>query len=132
MPSYPIRTKKRVRASDADNWERIIAKYMIGAGIPGFRWDEVRKRFLGLKGLRFARYSTHVKGGWTLVQQEWRKYEGERKNPGESGELVMFITNKRAMPFVSDVFVLTKLDTFADLLVAAANADPERFYRKDE
>jgi hypothetical protein len=126
MNQFPIRTKRG--ENNGTHWEKVITKYVVGAGVHGFRWDEVHKRFLGLKGMRFARVSVSAKLGWKLIPQEFKKYEEERKNPGEQGDLVLFVVNKRNMPYVRDVWVLQKLDTYAKTLAEAVAANGERYY----
>jgi hypothetical protein len=113
-----------------DAWERMIATYVAGAGVINFRWDQFHKRFFGVHGFRFARMSTGAGRGWAVVPDEYRKYVSERNN-GEVGHLVLFVVNKRYGPFITDAYVVMKLDGFTQMLTDAANGDPERYYGKE-
>lgn len=119
------------RRSENNGWERMISKYVVGAGVPMFSWDGIARRFQGPKGLRFTRYSTFTKKGWNGVSDEFKRYNTTRKNPGEHGDLVMFVVNKQFGPSISDTYVVTRLDTFSKILSEAVTANPERYYRKE-
>ena len=107
-------------------WEEMIQRYIVSAGIPGFRWNGSTRRFTGIKGLQFARAMPRNEGGWAHTPEFFRRYERDR-NDGSGFPFVMFLTSKDNGPNIEDTFVLTRLDTFATLLKNAVHADPARY-----
>lgn len=107
-------------------WEDMIQRYIVSAGVPGFRWDGAIRRFTGIRGLQFARAMPRNEGGWAHTPEFFKRYERER-NDGSGFPFVMFLTSKNNGPNIEDTFVLTRLDTFTALLANAVKADPERY-----
>jgi hypothetical protein len=119
-----------VKLSKRPEWESLICRLMVAAGVPAFRYDGMRHRFTGVKGFSFVRIMPHSEGGWAKLPFNFRRYETER-NQGSSHPVVMFATSKRYGPNIEDTFVVLRLDSFAQILATAVAADPGRYLGKE-
>ncbi|MBU6278689.1 MAG: hypothetical protein KGN78_05540 [Actinomycetales bacterium] len=119
-----------MRLTKRPSWERLICSYMVAAGIPAFTFDGLHRRFRGVKGFSFVRILPHSEGGWAKVPFHFRRYETER-NQGSPHPVVMFVTSAHYGPNIEDSFVITRLDTFATLLVRLVESDPGRYLGKE-
>ena len=107
------------------DWEKLISKYMVSVGVP-LRWDERSKRFQGVKGFSFTRIAPASDGGWSRIPQFLRRYESELSN-GSPHPVVMFVTNTRYGPDIEDSLVVTRVETFTEMLRICVENDPNRY-----
>lgn len=111
-----------------NEWERLISRFIVANGIPNFKWDQLHRRFTGIRGWSFVRATPRLEGGWAKVPFFFSRYEGERAN-GNPHPVVMFLTSRDNGPNVEDTYVLMRLETFVPMLLSKVNADPERHFR---
>lgn len=111
-------------------WERLVCRYMVGEGIPAFRWDEYRHRFTGIKGFSFVRATPRNEGGWCRMPETFKKYEGKYSQDSPH-PVVMFLTSKDNGPNTAESFVLMRLEPFAGMLKSLVESDPARYLGED-
>jgi hypothetical protein len=111
-------------------WENLICRFMTAAGIPAFTYNAGTKRFQGIKGYSFVRVMPHHEGGWAKLPGYFHRYETERSQ-NSPHPVVMFATSRRYGPNIEDTFVITRLDTFAQIMSSLVEADPARHLGKE-
>lgn len=106
-------------------WETLITRYMASEGIP-LSWNELKKRFTGVKGFHFGRVSTVKEGGFGRVPSLLRRFETERAN-GNPHPVVLFAMDARYGPNMEDTIAVMRMSTFASLLKEVIEAHPNKY-----
>lgn len=118
------------KQTDTFIWEKLVARFMVACGVPGFSFDGLKRRFIGVKGFSFVRITPRTEGGWATVPWAFERYETIR-NQGSSAPTIMFLTSKSHGNEISDSYVLMRLETFAPMLKTIVEADPQRYLGKE-
>jgi hypothetical protein len=98
---------------------------MASEGVP-LAWNELKKRFTGVKGFHFGRVSTVKEGGFARVPSLLRRFETERAH-GNPHPVVLFAMDARYGPNIEDTIAVMRMKTFTSLLQEAIEAHPNKY-----
>jgi len=118
------------KKTDTYTWEKLVARFMVACGVPGFSFDGAKRRFIGVKGFSFVRVTPKTEGGWATVPWAFNRYETIR-TLGNPHPTIMFLTSRTHGDNIEDSYVLMRLETFAPMLKQYVESDPQRYLGKE-
>jgi|TARA_R110000823_G_scaffold154116_3_gene285006 hypothetical protein len=108
-----------------DTWEKVISRYLTACGL-FVRWDGHAKRFFGVAGHKIVRMNPYAQPEniWLKMPYTLKTYEKQRNDKDQAP--IIIVANRKYGDSVEDSIVVTRLGTFAPMLKAFVDSDPER------